>query len=169
MNDLIKAIIVSASGYGAFLALGVGCLIWYNIWNRRKMEEEFSGFLENEESQEKSIVSSWLTPSSGLSFATSQEGRASSVPSLPESAINDVYQGRRQSTKSMLSTQTMSDDGDMGARGIYMHKELGQTMSTLVEDVDESKIGLAHGGDESTRNQRNRRSRSVDSRESWEL
>ncbi|KAI3395446.1 hypothetical protein diail_1309 [Diaporthe ilicicola] len=40
MNDLVVAIIIGASGYGGFLAIGVVFLIWYNVWNRRKMERE---------------------------------------------------------------------------------------------------------------------------------
>lgn len=163
MNDLIIAIIIGASGYGAFLAIGIGCLIWYNIWNRKNMEREFetneafSARLEKPEAWLEGGTTSYDGSSRGhstlgsqgprgstgalgrLSYARSQRHRASSLPSLSESAINDIFQGRRKST---------------------------QTMSTPVEDANRNNIGLAVGGQQSTRAQRRG---SVDCRDSWEL
>lgn len=165
MNEFITAIILSASGYGAFLAIGVGCLIWYNIWNRKKMEREFETYeafsarLEKPEARLESGMSSWdgLSVSRSAldalasrgsagrpSVARSQRHRASSTPSLSESAINDIFQGRRKST---------------------------QTTSTLVETAGRNNMGLAVGGQAATRAPRTgaERRRSVDSRDSWEL
>lgn len=163
MNDLILAIIISASGYGAFLAIGIGCLIWYNIWNRKNMErnfetnEAFSARLEKPEVQLESGTTSWdgssvhhstlgsLGPHGSMGVfgrlfhARRQRHRASSLPSLSESAINDIFQGRRRST---------------------------QTTSTLVEDANRNDMRLAAGGQQLTRAPRRR---SVDSRDSWEL
>lgn len=168
MNELMTAIILGASGYGAFLAVGLGCLIWYNIWNRKNMEREFetneafSARLQKPEARLESGTMSWdgsfldhstmdSLGSRGLraalgrsSYARSQRRRASSTPSLSESAIHDIFQGRRRST---------------------------QTTSTLVEDACKNNTGLAVGGQESMRAQRTRAERrgSVDSRDSWEM
>ncbi|KAG6367068.1 hypothetical protein INS49_001250 [Diaporthe citri] len=168
MNELITAIILGASGYGAFLAVGIGCLIWYNIWNRKNMEKEFetneafSARLEKPEARLESGMISWDGSSPGhstidslgsrgliaalgrSSFARSQRRRASSTPSLSQSAIHDIFQGKRRST---------------------------QTTSTLVEDADKHNIGLDSGGQMSTRVQQTRAERrgSVDSRDSWEV
>lgn len=159
MNDFITAIILSASGYGAFLAIGIGCLIGYNIWNRKNMERKFetneaySARLEKPEARLESGMMSWdgtsqahsaFNSMGSLSYARGQRHRASSTPSLTESAINDIYQGRRRST---------------------------QTSSTLVEAAGRNKIGNAVRGQESTRVQRTGAERrgSVGSRDSWEL
>lgn len=168
MNEFTTAIILSASGYGAFLAIGLGCLIWYNIWNRKKMEREFetneafSARLEKPEARLESGTMSWDGSSLGhstmdslgsrgliaalgrSSYARSQRHRASSTPSLSQSAIYDIFRGKRRST---------------------------QTMSTLVEDAGTNNVGLPVGGEESTRTQQTRaeRRRSVESRDSWEL
>lgn len=168
MNEFITAIILSASGYGAFLAIGVGCLIGYNIWNRKNMEREFetneafSARLEKPEARLESGMMSWDGSSLGrsavdslgsrdstgsfgrLPYDRSQRHRASSTPSMSESAILDIYQGRRRSS---------------------------QTTSTLVEDARKNKPGLAVGGQVSTRAQGTRAERrgSVESRDSWEL
>lgn len=163
MNELITAIILSASGYGAFLAVGIGCLIWYNIWNRKNMvrefetNEAFSARLEKPEARLESGMMSWDGSSLGhstmdslgsrgliaalgrSSYARSQRRRASSTPSLSQSAIHDIFQGKRRST---------------------------QTTSTLVEDAGKNNVGLDAGGQVPTRAERRR---SVDSRDSWEL
>lgn len=163
MNELITAIILSASGYGAFLAVGIGCLIWYNIWNRKNMvrefetNEAFSARLEKPEARLESGMMSWDGSSLGhstmdslgsrgliaalgrSSYARSQRRRASSTPSLSQSAIHDIFRGKRRST---------------------------QTTSTLVEDAGKNNVGLDVGGQVPTRAERRR---SVDSRDSWEL
>ncbi|KAL1863994.1 hypothetical protein Daus18300_007959 [Diaporthe australafricana] len=164
-NDLIAAIKIGAAGYGGFLAIGVGCLIGYNIWNRDKVKRErearegISGRLEKAgaQSDTSSVIGSWL---SGSSYTRrSQQSRASSTPSLSESAIN-VYQGRRQSSQSILNNENPRLDGN------HKQQVSGQTMPPLVEDIDENKIGLALGGEESNRGQQRK---SVDSRDLWEL
>lgn len=164
MNEFITAIILSASGYGAFLAIGVGCLIWYNIWNRKNMEREFetneafSARLEKPEARLESGMMSWdgsslgrsavdslgSRDSTGLPYDRNQRHRALSTPSMSESAILDIYQGRRRSS---------------------------QTVSTLVEDARKNNTGLAVGGQLSTRAQGTRAERrgSVESRDSWEM
>lgn len=168
MNEFITAIILSASGYGAFLAVGIGCLIWYNIWNRKNMEREFetneafSARLEKPEARLESGMMSWdgsslagstmdplgsrslISALGRSSYARTQRRRASSTPSISKSAIFDIYQGRRQSSR---------------------------TTSTLVADAGKDNTGLADGGQAPTRAQPTRaeRRRSVDSRDSWEL
>lgn len=169
--DMKDIIIIGASGYGGFLVIGVVCLIWYNIWNRNKMERErvaeegILGRLEKAGAQSDTslFTGSWFSRSSfsGSSCTRrSQESRASSTPSLSESAINDVYQGRRQSSQSISNIQNPRVDDN------HRQQNSGQTMPPLVEHNDENRIGLALGGEAPNRGQRRR---SVDSRDSWEL
>lgn len=131
MNDLTATIILSASAYVAFLIIGVVCLIWYNRWNRRKMERIFStddevssAKVEQPEARLESGTTSWDGSSPGhptldsigrLSYTRSQRHRASSMQSLSESAIHDIYQGRRESKQLALV-----EDSDKNNAGFTM-------------------------------------------------
>lgn len=128
MNDLTKVFIFSASGFVAFLAIGVGLLIWYNRWNRQNMErqfetdEAFSALVGNPEARLGSGTSGMTSldgsppahPAVGSTSmgrlshtdTRSQRHRASSTPSLSESAIYDIYQGRRKPTRPTLVEDT---------------------------------------------------------------
>lgn len=141
MNDLTTTIILSASAYVAFLILGVGCLIWYNKWNRRKMERNFStdevssAKVERPETRLESGTTSWDRSAPGhptldaigrLSYTRSQRHRASSMQSLSESAIHDIYQGRRKSKQSALVEDSGKNNTGFTMAGRWLKQALSR-------------------------------------------
>lgn len=161
--------IILASGYGGILGLGIVVLIFYNRWNYRKIEEEREAEDEffarlNGAEKVRGRVLSWNDPS----LYGRSDGRRESATTMSDSTIGSLSFVPSESSRSVSE----GVDTAPGTRG--RRRESGVTMSTLEE---EDMVYAKNGGrsepnlatPQAPRNWKDdRRSPSLESRESWE-